>query len=136
MMNEIWLIRHGETAWSLSGQHTSRTDLPLTEEDERRGANLRRMLAGKKFTLVLSSPKRRALDTSSLAGYTAEVTEDLCEWDYGEYEGLTTAEIQRSAPGWSVWAGAIPGGETAEQVAARADRLIEKAGGRGGRRAA
>src|SRR5712692_3657516 len=127
MMNEIWLMRHGETAWSVSGQHTSRTDLPLTEEGERRGADLRRMLAGRRFALVLSSPKKRALDTSTLAGYSAEVTDDLCEWDYGAYEGLTTPEIQESAPGWTVWAGAIPGGETTVQVTARADRIIERA---------
>ncbi len=127
MMNEIWLIRHGETAWSLSGQHTSRTDLPLTEEGRRRAADMRRMLAGKQFALVLSSPKKRALDTCSLAGYSAEVTADLCEWDYGEYEGLTTAEIQEASPAWTIWSGAPPGGETVEQVAARADRVIARA---------
>src|SRR5438105_6346851 len=103
MMNEIWLIRHGETAWSLSGQHTSRTDLPLTEQGERRAANLRRLLAGKKFALVLSSPKKRAVDTCTLAGYSAEVTDDLCEWDYGEYEGLTTPETQKLSPEWTIW---------------------------------
>src|SRR5437764_12768369 len=115
MPHEIWLIRHGETAWSLSGQHTSRTDLPLTEQGERRAVNLRKLLAEKKFALVLSSPKKRALDTCRLAGYSAEPTEDLCEWDYGEYEGLTTAEIQKSSPGWTIWTGAVPGGASAEQ---------------------
>jgi len=125
--NELWLIRHGETAWSLSGQHTSRTDLPLTEEGERRGRDLRRMLAGKKFALVLASPKKRALETCRLAGYSPEVSIDLCEWDYGEYEGLTTPEIQKLAPAWTIWTGGVPGGESVEQVAARADRMIERA---------
>jgi len=127
MMNEIWLIRHGETAWSLSGQHTSRTDLPLTEQGERRAGDVRRMLGGKRFAVVLSSPTKRALETCKLAGYSAEVSEDLCEWDYGEYEGLTTAQIQTRAPGWTIWSGAVPGGETAEQVGARADRVIARA---------
>jgi probable phosphoglycerate mutase len=126
-VNEIWLIRHGETAWSLSGQHTSRTDVPLTEAGRQRAEDLRRMLAAKTFALVLSSPKQRALDTCTLAGYSPEVTDDLFEWDYGEYEGLATPEIQKSSPGWTIWTGAVPGGETAEQVAARADRVIARA---------
>jgi probable phosphoglycerate mutase len=125
--NEIWLLRHGETAWSLSGAHTSRTDLPLTAEGERRGALMKAHLHGKQFALTLSSPMRRALDTARLAGYSPEITTDLCEWDYGEYEGLTTPEIWRDAPGWTVWTSTSPGGESAAQVQARADRVITRA---------
>jgi broad specificity phosphatase PhoE len=124
---ELWLIRHGETEWSLSGAHTSRTDLPLTAEGERRAKELRPVLAGKKFTLVLSSPMRRARDTACLAGLDPELSDDLREWNYGEYEGRTTAQIQTTAPGWSIWTGVEPGGETADQVAARADRMILRA---------
>src|SRR5580658_2943179 len=126
-MNEIWLMRHGETEWSRSGQHTSRTDLPLTEEGEKRAVDLAKRLAGRRFALVLSSPMRRALETSRLAGYTPEIADELHEWDYGAYEGLTTAEIQRTAPGWTIWTGVLPGGETIAQVSARADRLLERA---------
>jgi probable phosphoglycerate mutase len=127
MPGELWLMRHGETAWTLSGQHTSRTDLALTTEGERRGEDLRRRLAGRAFALVLSSPMKRALDTCRLAGYSAETTPDLCEWDYGDYEGRTTPEIRKEAPGWTVWTGAPPGGESIEQVSARADRVIARA---------
>lgn len=128
MSSELWLMRHGETEWSLSGQHTSRTDLPLTAEGERGAAKLKTFLHGKRFALVLSSPMRRALETARLAGYDPETTGDLREWDYGSYEGLTTAEIQCSAPGWTIWSPTPPpGGETAEQVAARADRVIARA---------
>jgi probable phosphoglycerate mutase len=93
MPHELWLMRHGETEWSRSGQHTSRTDLPLTPEGEPRALNLARMLAGRKFALTLSSPMRRALETCRLAGYKAETSGDLMEWDYGAYEGLTNPEI-------------------------------------------
>lgn len=119
-------MRHGETEWSRLGAHTSRTDLPLTTEGERRAANLKRLLEGRSFALVLASPMRRALDTCRLAGYGAvvQVTPDLREWDYGAYEGLTTAQIQTKNPGWTIWTGTPPGGETAEQVGARADRVI------------
>ncbi len=128
MSSELWLIRHGETAWSLSGQHTSRTDLPLTAEGERRAMELRTTLKGKNFALVLSSPMRRALETARLAGFQPEIDPDLCEWDYGSYEGRTTPEIQRDAPGWTIWNPTPPpGGENAAQVAARADRVIERA---------
>ena len=126
-MNEIWLMRHGETEWSRSGQHTSRTDLPLTAEGERRAVRLKSILDGKQFALVLSSPLQRARDTARLAGYDAEPTDDLHEWDYGDYEGLTTAEIQRANPQWTIWTGTPPGGETIEQVSARADRVIARA---------
>jgi probable phosphoglycerate mutase len=120
-------MRHGETEWSRSGQHTSRTDLPLTAQGERRAADLGKMLAERSFALVLSSPMRRAIETCRLAGYTPRIVEDLREWDYGAYEGLTTSEIQHSAPGWTIWTGAVPGGETISQISARADRVLETA---------
>ena len=133
MPGELWLMRHGETEWSRSGQHTSRTDLELTPEGERRAGNLKRALAGKQFAMVLSSPLRRALDTCRLAGFEPTgLTRDLCEWDYGSYEGLTTAQIQKTAPDWTIWSGTPPGGETAEQIGARVDRVIQKAAGAGG----
>jgi broad specificity phosphatase PhoE len=127
MAHELFLMRHGETEWSRSGQHTSRTDLPLTAEGERRAADLRRMLAGRQFALVLASPMRRALDTCRLAGYSPEIVPDLREWDYGEYEGLTTPQIQEKDPGWTIWGGSAPGGEAAAQVGDRAGRVIERA---------
>src|ERR1044071_3424594 len=127
MPSEIWLVRHGETEWSRSGQHTSRTDLPLTAEGERQAATLKRMLAEHSFALVLSSPMKRAVDTCRLVGLTPEISNDLLEWDYGDYEGLTTPEIQKKVPGWTVWTGTAPNGETVDQVAARADRVIARA---------
>jgi probable phosphoglycerate mutase len=127
MPSEIWLIRHGETAWSLSGQHTSRTDLSLTSEGVRRAMQLRDILAGRAFAPVLSSPMKRAMATGQMAGYFPEAYDDLREWDYGDYEGLTSAEIQKTAPGWTIWTGAVPGGESIAQVSARADRVIERA---------
>ena len=125
----IWLIRHGETEWTLSGQHTSVTDIPLTEAGKRQGAALGRELAGKQFAAVLSSPRTRALETARLAGYggVAQVDNNLQEWNYGDYEGITTPEIRKRAPGWLIWDGPVPGGETSEQVAARADRAIAHA---------
>jgi broad specificity phosphatase PhoE len=132
MPSEIWLVRHGETEWSRSGQHTSRTDLPLTPEGERQAASLKRMLAEHSFGLVLSSPMKRAVDTCRLVGLNAEISNDLLEWNYGDYEGLTTAEIQKRVPGWTVWTGASPNGETVDQVAARADRVILRAVAAGG----
>ena len=127
MASELWLIRHGETAWSLSGQHTSSTDLPLTGEGERRAAAVGKILAGKEFSAVYSSPMKCACDTCRIAGCQdqAMVTDDLREWNYGSYEGMTTAEIQRSAPGWTIWTSPPPGGETVENVAARARRVIQ-----------
>jgi broad specificity phosphatase PhoE len=129
MSSALWLVRHGETAWSLSGQHTSSTDLPLTAEGERRAAALGKMLGGKKFAAVYSSPLKRALETCRIAGYSdnAIVTDDLREWDYGAYEGLTTAEIQQTTPGWTIWSAAPASGETMEQVAERARRVIASA---------
>lgn len=127
--NEIWLIRHGETEWSRSGRHTGRTDVPLTEPGAREAAVIRRRLGDRRFSLVLSSPLIRAWETCRLAGYgdVAVKTDDLLEWDYGAYEGRTAAEIREELPGWSIWTDGVPGGETAEQVATRARRVIDQA---------
>lgn len=126
MTGEIFLIRHGETAWSLSGQHTSRTDLPLTVQGRQRAIALAKRLEGHRFAMVLSSPLRRAIETGRLAGYDPEPDPDLHEWNYGAYEGLTSDEIHKSAPNWTIWSGTPPGGESAGQVGARADRVIER----------
>ncbi len=125
---EVYLIRHGETEWSLSGQHTGTTDLPLTENGRRAARRLGPLLGGKDFSLVLTSPLRRARDTCELAGLgdRAQVDPDLIEWDYGEYEGLRPEEIHRTAPDWMVFTDGCPGGESPEQVGARVDRLIGK----------
>lgn len=127
MSFELWLMRHGETEWSLFGQHTSRTDLPLIPQGRERAEKLRRLLAGKKFALVLSSPMRRALETAHLAGFEPEIDPDLNEWQYGDYEGLTTAQIRQKDPDWTIWTKTPPGGETAEHIAMRADRVIARA---------
>jgi broad specificity phosphatase PhoE len=126
---EIWLIRHGETEWTVSGQHTGRTDIPLTVTGERQAAALGRHLAGRPFALVLTSPLGRAVETCRRAGYAgaAERTDDLLEWNYGDYEGRTTAEIRATVPGWTIWTGGVSAGETAAQVGARATRVIERA---------
>jgi probable phosphoglycerate mutase len=131
---QLWLVRHGETEWSRAGRHTGRTDLPLTPEGERQALALGPWLAVARFALVLTSPLRRARDTCRLAGYgdVARVDPDLAEWDYGRYEGMTSGEIRRVDPGWTIWTGAVPGGETAEQVAARADRVVARAVDAGG----
>lgn len=114
----LWLFRHGETEWSLSGAHTGRTDLPLTDAGRENAAALGRWLAGRKFSLVLTSPLSRARATCRLAGYgdVAQVDENLSEWDYGDYEGRTTADIQTERPGWSLWNDGPLNGETVEQV--------------------
>jgi broad specificity phosphatase PhoE len=132
---EIWLIRHGETAWSRSGQHTSRTDIPLTPAGEASAHALRERLKGIQFGGVLTSPSLRALDTCRLAGFAwqARIEPNLSEWNYGIYEGKRTAEIQSETPGWSVWTAPIPDGESLDQVAARANQVIETATGIGGR---
>lgn len=124
----LWLVRHGETEWSASGRHTSRTDVPLTEQGRARAAALRRRLIGVGFARVLTSPLRRARDTCGLAGFgsAAEVLDDLREWEYGTDEGRTTAEIRGERPGWSVWAAGPLDGETAAQVGTRADRVIHR----------
>ena len=126
MASRLWLVRHGETAWSVSGQHTSSTDLPLTAEGERKAAEVGKRLAGKKFAAVFASPMTRARETCRIAGFAAGaiVTDDLREWNYGSYEGLTTPEIQKSAPEWSIWKAPPPGGETIAQVAERVRRVI------------
>jgi broad specificity phosphatase PhoE len=122
------LIRHGETAWSISGQHTGTTDIPLTENGRELARQLAPRLAAEQFTLVLTSPLGRARETCALAGAGghAEVEPDLVEWNYGEYEGLTTDEIRRKAPGWVIFRDGCPGGETPDQVSARADRVIAR----------
>jgi probable phosphoglycerate mutase len=124
----LWLVRHGETEWAKAGRHTSRTDVPLTELGERQAAGVARKLAGHKFALVLSSPKQRALDTARRAGFgqRVETTDDLLEWDYGEDEGRTTPEIRAERPGWTIWADGPLGGEIADEVAARVDRVIAR----------
>lgn len=127
-MGHIVLIRHAQTEWSAAGRHTSTTDLELTPAGEEEAAALRRALAGRPFTAALSSPRRRALRTAELAGIAVAVDEDLAEWEYGEYEGRTTEEIRRARPGWSLWKDGAPGGESPEQVGARADRVLERLG--------
>jgi broad specificity phosphatase PhoE len=124
----LYLVRHGATEWALSGRHTGTTDLPLLPEGEEAARRLAPVLAGDRFAQVLTSPMQRARHTAELAGFPdAEVDDDLRAWDYGEYEGVTTAEIQQRDPGWSIWTGVTPGGETGEQVAARLDRVVARA---------
>jgi broad specificity phosphatase PhoE len=129
MSREIWLIRHGETEWSLSGAHTGRSDIPLTANGEKTAAAVGPLLAGHKFALVLNSPLQRARRTCELAGYGAVSTPDpnLQEWDYGAYEGRTTDQILQDRPGWVLFRDGVPGGETLEQVAARARLVIDRA---------
>ncbi|HWB66514.1 MAG TPA: histidine phosphatase family protein [Mycobacteriales bacterium] len=128
MRPQLWLVRHGPTEWSETGRHTSRTDVPLTDAGRRAARGLAPRLQEQRFELVLTSPMTRARETCELSGLAAhaEVTDDLLEWDYGDYEGLTTAEIRESRPGWSVFADDCPGGETIGQVSDRADRLIDR----------
>lgn len=128
-MSELWLLRHGETEWSLSGAHTGRTDIPLTPHGRDQALALGRFLAARPFPLVLVSPLTRARATCELAGYLpqAQIDPNLQEWDYGDYEGLTTAEIRRQNPSWSLWRDGVPNGESLPQVAARADALIARA---------
>src|SRR5262245_54341271 len=127
--HRVWLVRHGETEWSKSGQHTGRTDIPLTEVGRHQAEVLGRHLAGRTFALVLTSPLSRARETCRLAGHGdgAQVSDDLLEWNYGVYEGRTTADIQVTQPGWSIWSTAVAGGETVEQVGERVRRVIERA---------
>jgi probable phosphoglycerate mutase len=128
-MRELWLIRHGETEWSLSGAHTSRTDIPLTPAGRANAGAIGRYLAGRQFALVLVSPLERARETCRLSGYlpAASVDADLCEWDYGDYEGLTTPQIHVDHPHWSLWRDGAPNGESPKETAARADRVIARA---------
>jgi broad specificity phosphatase PhoE len=124
----VYLARHGETAWSLSGQHTGLTDIPLTERGERDARRLGERLKGRSFALVLTSPLQRAARTCALAGFetVAEVDKDLVEWDYGEYEGRRSAEIGAERPDWDVFRDGCPGGESPQQVGMRADRVVSR----------
>jgi probable phosphoglycerate mutase len=126
---EIWLMRHGETEWSLSGAHTGRTDIPLNENGIKQAQDLKSRLKGRKFALVLVSPLSRARETCRLAGYcdVAEVTPDLLEWDYGDYEGRSTVEVQKETPNWSLWRDGVRNGESVEHVGSRVARIIERA---------
>ena len=125
---KVYLLRHGETEWSLNGRHTGVTDIPLTENGRIAARLLKPILAKVTFTLVLTSPLQRARETCELAGLGqfANVEPDLIEWNYGEYEGLKTDQIRLTSPGWSVFRDGCPGGESPEQVGARADRVITK----------
>lgn len=128
MPGELWLVRHGETEWSLSGAHTGCTDLPLTAHGREEARAIGRVLTGRRFTLVLTSPLGRARETAQLAGYPdAELEDNLQEWNYGDYEGRTTAEIRQKIPSWSLWNDGVSGGETIEQVSARAGAVLARA---------
>ena len=131
---QLWLVRHGQTEWSASGRHTGRTDLPLDENGREQARELAATLAVLPVALVLTSPLQRARETCALAGLGdgAVVDDDLQEWDYGDYDGLTTDEIRAARPDWTLWRDGCPGGETAAQVGARADRVIRRARDAGG----
>ena len=133
-MSELWLVRHGETEWSLSGQHTGRTNIPLTPHGEAQARDAGQRLRHRKFVQVLESPLLRARETCRLAGYgdVATPDPDLQEWDYGGYEGKTSAEIQKEVPGWNIWTHGVKGGESVEQVGQRVDRVIARAVAAGG----
>lgn len=125
--DEVWLVRHGETEWSRDGRHTSTTDLALTDEGRRVAETLRERLDGEAFALVLTSPRERARETARLTGHAdAEVDDDLAEWDYGDLEGETTPEIRETYPGWTIWRGPVPGGESAQDVSDRLDRVVAR----------
>ncbi|WP_151481201.1 histidine phosphatase family protein [Streptomyces albicerus] len=133
-MGDLLLVRHGETEWSRSGRHTSRTDLPLTEHGEEQAKSLAPLFAGRPFALVLTSPLARAMRTAELAGLTGAVTDpDLHEWDYGAYEGVTTVDIHRTRPDWYLWNDGVPPGpdghpgESPAEVGERADRVLARA---------
>jgi broad specificity phosphatase PhoE len=127
---QLWLARHGETEWSRSGQHTGRTDMSLTETGRTQAVALGERLRGDSFAVVLTSPLSRASDTARLAGFgdVMVVDEDLREWDYGDFEGRKTDEIREQYPDWTIWRGPWPGGESIDQVAARADRILQLVG--------
>jgi broad specificity phosphatase PhoE len=128
VLSSVYLVRHGETAWSLSGQHTGLTDLPLTERGERNGRLLGSRLSGLAFAKVLTSPLQRATRTCELAGFgaSAEIDRDLVEWNYGDYEGRRTAEILADCPDWQLFRDGCPAGESPDQVGARADRVVKR----------
>ncbi len=127
-LSEVYLARHGETAWTLSRQHTGRTDIPLTAHGERNALSLGERLRGMVFDKVLVSPLARARRTAELAGFVAvaEIEPDLAEWDYGRYDGLTSAEIHRDRPDWSLFRDGCPDGESVEAIGARADRVVAR----------
>ena len=128
MADEVWLVRHAETEWSRTGKHTGRTDIPLTDEGREVARRLRPRLEGHAFALVLCSPLSRARETAQLAGLDCSaLRDDLMEWDYGDYEGLTTPEIRERRPDWYLWRDGTPGGEGPDDVAARCDRVIAEA---------
>lgn len=125
---ELWIVRHGETAWSRDGRHTSVTDVELTPDGIEAARAIGTRLGGRSFALVLTSPRRRTRETAELAGYPEAIVEDdLAEWSYGEYEGITTATIRESVPGWTIWTHPAAGGETAVEVRERVDQVIERA---------
>jgi len=133
-VTELWVVRHGETEWSASGRHTSTTDVPLTEAGEQAARVVGDRLSGTPFDLVLTSRRERARRTASIAGFPdAQVDDDLAEWAYGDYEGVTTAEIRRTVPDWTVWTHPCPGGESADQVGDRLDRVVTRVREHGGR---
>ncbi len=128
----VYLVRHGETEWSKAGQHTGRTDLPLTPAGEELAKRIGERLRGLAFARVLSSPRVRARRTAELAGFTPEIDPDLAEWDYGDYEGLTSAEVRARRPGWTLFADGCPNGESVQQVSDRADRVAGRLKSLGG----
>ncbi len=129
-MTRLFLVRHGQTEWSRSGQHTSVTDLPLTDVGVQQATALKGNLDPADFGLVLSSPRQRARRTAELAGFTGEhepvLDDDLVEWFYGDYEGLTSDEISETVPGWTIWSHPVTGGETADEVSERLDRVVDR----------
>src|SRR4051795_4100426 len=132
--DELWLVRHGETEWSRDGRHTSTTELDLTDKGVEVACTLKDRLAGTPFDLVLTSPRHRARRTAELAGFAdAEMDDDLVEWDYGDYEGITTAEIRETVPDWTIWTHPTPNGETAADVTTRLDRVVARIRAHGGR---
>jgi probable phosphoglycerate mutase len=132
MPARLFLLRHGATEWSLSGQHTGRTDIPLVDQGRDQAKVAGQMLRDVPFALVLTSPLRRAAETCALAGFEGEPEPDLVEWDYGSYEGLTSAQIGEERPGWTLWNDGVPDGERAADVGRRVDRVIERARATGG----
>ena len=132
-LSSIYVVRHGETEWSLTGRHTGRTDVPLTRAGEGQAAGLRKYLAGIEFSWVASSPLARAVGTCKLAGFdTPELIDDLMEWDYGDYEGMTLSQIHQSMPDWNLWVDGAPGGEGVADLDKRADRMLELLQGKQG----